>query len=166
MNVANLVQQQTAYDMYRQGEYQSVPIQNNNPFANSSVGSDRTSSSTNGTLPNLWNTHVTPLLDNLSNQWNGFIDNLTAPANPVVPLFNFPTNSTLQLLTNTINLTAIAIDNRAFGGNISQSISAFNRTLQNYPAYNAVVNTFEFTGGAALQYANDMSFGLTVVSPK
>jgi hypothetical protein len=36
---ANIAQQQQAYDIYRQGEYISVPIQNNNPFAGSSVGS-------------------------------------------------------------------------------------------------------------------------------
>jgi hypothetical protein len=103
---------------------------------------------------------VAPLLSNLSNQWNGFIDNLTAPANPIGPLFNFPTNPTLQMLTNTINLTALAIDNTVFGGNISQSIRDFNQTLQSYPLYNATINTFEFAGGAVLQYANDMSFGL------
>jgi|JRYF01.1.fsa_nt_gb hypothetical protein len=44
-NTVNLAQQQIAYDIYRQGEYASVPIQNNNPFANSSVGSGGTSSS-------------------------------------------------------------------------------------------------------------------------
>jgi hypothetical protein len=159
-NTANITQQQTAYDMYRQSEYASVPIQNNSPFAGLSAGSGGTSSSTQYSLSPSWNTHVSPLLNNLSNQWNGFIDNLTTPANPVGSLFNFPTNPTLHLLTNTINLTATAIDNTVFGGNISQSIRDFNQTLQSYPLYNATINTFEFAGGAALQYANDMSFGL------
>ncbi|MCC7118332.1 MAG: AHH domain-containing protein, partial [Anaerolineales bacterium] len=47
-----------------------------------------------------------------------------------------------------------------FNGQIAQTAQNLSQTLQSYPAYNVVVNTFEFASGAALQYMNDMSFGL------
>lgn len=125
---------QQALEIQRAGEQESVPV------ANSSFS-------------NLWNSQVTPLINNFSNQWNDFTHNITTPSNFSGPLFNLP-------IVNGLTSFGSIIDNTLLNGQITHSTSRLNNTLETYPAYHAVNNALSFGMGATLQYINDMSFGL------
>lgn len=141
--LAELQAQQNAlaYQTYRDGEYVSVPIVEDNPFLGATASSGLGTSSSSG----------------------GFFSNITTPSNSSGALFNFPNS---PIVSNLIGFASI-IDHTIFNGYLTQtyfqgvqSANNLTNTLQASPIYNAIDNVLSFGAGAALQYMNDMSFGL------